>query len=558
MHKPKAKDCVVWLFSQIRHRIPSLLLLMFSGAFSAYLGVIFSVATKDVIDNAVSGTFEALIRSAIFLAILILMRIVFNALSLHLNERLTADFDKDFKRNIMHKIFRSDFSEISKFHSGELVHRMNGDVHTVYAGILSIVTTFSALASALITAIVVLLQMAPLFTVAIVVISAVIAFFTLLIQRKMKQLHKDASAATGKVSGFLQESVEKLLMVQALDVAPEVEKRADDLLEERWKIFKKRKNIHLSMNIGANVLSFAGGLITLLWCAIRLYHGLISYGELTAMTQLVSQLQIPMLTLPSLIPQFISIMAATERLMEIEAIPLQTSTEKSETEELYNKMTGITAKNLTFKYDRDTVINNASFTIPKGGLTVIVGSSGAGKSTILKLLLGIYKPNSGKLYVDTPDEKYIVSRSSRHLFSYAPQGNLLLSGTLRDNLLLSKPDATEDELNNAVFCSAMDEYMAELPDGLDTVLGENAAGISEGQAQRLSLARAILSGSPILLLDEVTSALDAKTEQIVLKRICSLSDRTCIAVTHRPAALSMADYKLTVSENGVTVEPVSK
>lgn len=194
----------------------------------------------------------------------------------------------------------------------------------------------------------------------------------------------------------------------------------------------------------------------------------------------------------------------------------------------------------------------------KGGLTVITGPSGIGKSTLLRLFLGIYKQDSGRLLMETDNGQIEINRSARKLFSYAPQGNLLLSGTIRDNIRLSRPDATEEQIREAVYVSAMEEYIAELPNGLDTVLGENGAGLSEGQVQRISLARAVVSQAPILLLDEVTSSLDAKTEKVVLERICALPNRTCIAVTHRPAALELADWELKVSEDRIVLLPLSR
>ena len=201
-----------------------------------------------------------------------------------------------------------------------------------------------------------------------------------------------------------------------------------------------------------------------------------------------------------------------------------------------------------------TVLTDVSLTIPKGGMTVIIGQSGIGKSTLLKLLLGLYRPDSGRLSIDTPDGPVSVDRSTRSLFSYAPQGNILLSGTLRENLTFTNPDASEEEIHTAMYASALEEYVATLPQGLETVLKENGAGLSEGQAQRLSLARAILSGAPVLLLDEVTSALDGVTEQTVLERITALPGRTCIAVTHRPAALKLADHIIEVTEEGMTLK----
>jgi ATP-binding cassette subfamily B protein len=257
--------------------------------------------------------------------------------------------------------------------------------------------------------------------------------------------------------------------------------------------------------------------------------------------------------LPKLIPKVVAIATAAERLMELDDIPAQVASDPGMRKQLYDSMSGITAEALSFAYDRDNVLDHMDFTIPKEGLTVITGVSGVGKSTILKLLLGIYRPNGGGLYVNTEAGRIPVSRATRCLFSYAPQGNLLLSGTLRENLLLSRPEATPAELQEALYVSALDGYVATLPNGLDTVLRENSAGMSEGQAQRLSLARAVLSGAPILLLDEVTSSLDGETERVVLARIRNLKDRTCIVVTHRPAILSLADYRLDISERAVTL-----
>lgn len=221
----------------------------------------------------------------------------------------------------------------------------------------------------------------------------------------------------------------------------------------------------------------------------------------------------------------------------------------------------ISVEDLSFSYtgklgERKQVIRNVSCTLPTKGLTVITGPSGIGKSTLLKLLLGVYRPESGAIRFHSENGTFPVDRSSRKFFSYAPQGNLLISGTIRENILLSNTAATEEELQQAVYVSAVNEYLDELPNGLDTVLGENGAGLSEGQVQRISLARAVISGAPILLLDEVTSSLDAHTEQLVLERICALPERACIAVTHRPAALKLADWELKVTEDDMKLVPV--
>lgn len=550
--KNRKNSCSLWILRQIRRRIPMLLVLMTANSLAALAGVSFALFTQRVVDSAVAGDGNGVIKAVLLLIGVLAANVGLSTLSLHLEYRAMADLDRDFKRSLMQKIFRSDYAEISRFHSGELVNRLNNDVRQVAMGILSVLTNTTSLVTSLTAAITILMQMAPVFTVAIVAVSAAIAATTLLLQRKLKNLHKDVSASTGKVSAFLQEAIEKLVMVQALNVAPEMSGRAEALLEERWKTQQKRKNFSLVMSVGSSGVAYIASLVTLVWCASGILRGVITFGQMTAMTQLVAQLHSPMLTLPSMIPRFIAILAAGERLMEIEDIPVQEPPQpEAQIQELYQAMETIRGTDVTFSYDRDAVLDHVSFQIPKGGLTVITGSSGVGKSTLFKLLLGLYRYD-GRLSIETAQESISVTRSVRTLFSYVPQGNLLLSGTLRENLLLTKPDAEEAQLQEALYISCMDEYIRTLPQGLDTVLGENAAGLSEGQAQRISLARAVLSGSPVLLLDEVTSALDAETEALVLERIKTLKDRTCIAITHRPKALEMADWQIHITKEKIT------
>lgn len=547
------KDTLQWIYRKIRRRIPAMLLLTVCTAVSACLAVSFALVTRELIDGASWGDQSRIIHACVALVLLVAARTGFSVLGIHVSDKLAYDMDRDFKKSLFHTILNGNYADIAKYHTGDLIVRINGDASQVHAGILGLISSLTGLLTSLVTAMIMLGTIASGFMVLMVLGSAVIAIFMLLIQHKMKQLQRQSAVAGGKVTGFIQEAVSRLLIVQALDVSGEMEKRADVLLEEKWQIQRKRKNIKIFMNTGSSLLTYAGSLVALIWCVSELYQGRITFGTLTATTQLVGQLQGPLMGLPKLIPKVVAIATAAERLMELDDIPAQEASDPGMRKQLYDSMSGITAEALSFAYDRDNVLDHMDFTIPKEGLTVITGVSGVGKSTILKLLLGIYRPNGGGLYVNTEAGRIPVSRATRCLFSYAPQGNLLLSGTLRENLLLSRPEATPAELQEALYVSALDGYVATLPNGLDTVLRENSAGMSEGQAQRLSLARAVLSGAPILLLDEVTSSLDGETERVVLARIRNLKDRTCIVVTHRPAILSLADYRLDISERAVTL-----
>ena len=259
---------------------------------------------------------------------------------------------------------------------------------------------------------------------------------------------------------------------------------------------------------------------------------------------MVNQLQTPFVNLSNIVPHYIEMIASAERLLELEEIQGEPESALEDIPSIYRNMETIRMEGVTFSYERDCVIADAGFVLPKGSFAVITGPSGIGKSTLLKLLLGIFKPSAGKMSVECDGREILLNRSTRKLFSYVPQGNLLFSGTIRDNLLLANPSATEEELQQALYISASDLFIQQLPQGLDTQLGEGGGGLSEGQIQRLAIARAILGNAPILLLDECTSALDEETEKMVLQRIRNLPERTCIAVTHRPAAAILSDWNL--------------
>ena len=241
-------------------------------------------------------------------------------------------------------------------------------------------------------------------------------------------------------------------------------------------------------------------------------------------------------------------LASAERLIELENLNDEPEPVlRSEAFKLYEKMKGIAADDLSFSYDDEPVLSHADLYIRKGEFVAITGHSGIGKSTLLKLLLGFLEPGGGRLTLDIPDGPVGVGASTRPLFSYVPQGNFIVSGTIRENVIFGHPDAADEEIMRAVKAAAISDFISELPDGLETVVGERGLGLSEGQVQRLAIARGILSGAPVILLDEATSALDEKTEVQVLKNLRSLKDKTCICVSHRKAALEVCDRALEVT-----------
>lgn len=545
------KNPLVWLAGQVRRRLWAILLMIAAQVGNALLGVYFALGSRGVIDSAVAGDQQAFFRACITQARIIAGIILTLALLRHLRDQLRALLERDWKQKLLHGLLHGDYADVSAYHSAELLNRLNNDVAKVNDGILSVFPAAAALVARLFAAVAVLGTLDGTFTLIVLALGAVVLVVTALMRRRLKELNKRVSHHDGLVSAFLQEIMEKLLMVQAMDVSQEVERRSDKLLEERYKLQRKRKNVSLLTNTGISLMSYGSGFLALCWCAWRMLMGQMSFGGLTAIVHLVGQLQAPFVNLSGVMPQYIAMLASSERLMELEAIQGQQTPAGEEPAAVYSRMDAICARQLSFSYDRDPVLRQAEFILPKGAFAAITGPSGIGKSTLLKLLLGIFHPEEGGLYLRCGAEEIPLDRSTRRLFAYVPQGNLLLSGTLLENLTIARPNATKEQIEEAIFVSAMDEYLHQLRDGLQTVIGESAAGLSEGQAQRLAIARAVLGGAPILLLDECTSALDPETEKKVLSRIRALPDRTCIAVTHRNAAVELCDWQLQLENGGI-------
>ena len=542
---------LIWLAKQMRRRIPAIALLTAADVGSALFGVLFALGSRGVIDSAVSSDAAAFYRACAWQAGIIAGILLCLTLRRHLHDRLLADLERDWKQRLLHGILHGEYAAVSVYHSAELLNRLNNDVQKVNDGVLTIVPNLCSMAARLLAAVAVLGVLDGRLTAVVCILGAMVLVATAAMRRRLKDLNKKVSEHDGKVSGFLQEIMEKLLMVQAMDLSREVERRADGLLDDRYAIQRKRKNISLITNTGVSTMYYGAGFLALSWCAGRLLMGQMSFGSLTAVIQLVNQIQSPLVNLSGILPKYVAMTASAERLQELDSIQGEPAPVQESADSLYGRMDAIVAKNISFSYDRDQILKGAEFTLPKGAFAAVTGPSGMGKSTLLKLLLGIFRLEEGSLELACGEESIKLDRSTRGLFAYVPQGNLLLSGSIRDNLTIVNPRATEEELRRAVYVSAVEDFLPQLPQGLDTVLGESGAGLSEGQAQRLAIARAVLGGAPILLLDECTSALDAQTEEKVLKRLRALEGRTCIAVTHRPAAMQLCDWRLAVQDGKI-------
>ena len=347
----------------------------------------------------------------------------------------------------------------------------------------------------------------------------------------------------------MQECLENLLAIKVFSVEEKTIGIADKLQKDNYKIKIKRRNYTILGNSTYNFIFSAGYIFALIFGAIKIYGGVpdFGYGDLSAILQLVNSVQVPFATLSGLMPKLYSTTASAERIMEIEDLEEDKVIYTVDATEVYNKMRSIEINNLSFSYDlREKVFENASLSIQKGQSVAISGVSGIGKSTIMKLMLGVYPVDSGEIYFNLENGRMPLTEYTRSLFAYVPQGNMLFSGTIKDNVTFINDSATEEEIEKALKISCADEFIESLPNKLNTVVGENGLGLSEGQIQRIAISRAVLSGAPIMLLDEATGSLDEKTEQKVIQNLLSIDNKTIILISHRHTAINACEKVIQV------------
>lgn len=511
------------------------------GSLVSVAYIVLAMLSKTLIDVATKETNGKFYVYVIFMAVTVALQLLFNTLHSHSQTVTSGKMSVALRKRIFSGLYEKKYAQVSSYHSGELLNRFISDSDVVVNTASAIIPSLCSMVTRLIAGIIAMVTLDWRFGSGIIVIGIFIPLIARMLTAKYKKLHKAYQNSNGKLKAYFQELLVNMPVVKSFASLFVVKEKLGGMLNDNYNLKIKKNWLTVFTSSGFYLFFTAGYFLVLIWGAVGIQKQTVTYGSLIAFLQIISQLRAPLQSISGFLPQYSAMIASAERICELESIEdeLLPISEKM-LDAVRDVFEGIKAENLGFSYGENTVLENCSFYIPRGNIAVITGESGRGKSTFFKLLLGYFEP-SGKL---TFNDTYEINASTRALFSYVPQGNMILSGTIKENLTICTDKADDKKIEQAIETAVLKEWIDSLDDGLDTKIGENGLGVSEGQAQRIAIARALLCDTPILLLDEATCSLDNETEHKLLWNLKDLPDKTVLLVTHRKIEDGIADITL--------------
>lgn len=602
---------IKWIYNQSKIIIPMLIVIVLIGSALSLVGVYDALVSKNLIDSAISGNTPSVVKWLIIMASIMLLNLISSPITALIRTYTSTKMTQTLQKKIYTHITYSNWQESSKHHSMSLLSRLTSDVNTITSTVLQTIPAIFSLSITLIASFTTLVYLAPAVAMVAVFIGPFLLLISRLFARKLKKIYKKIQEEDVKYKTFIQESIKNLIIVKTFCLEKVNLDKLSEIQKKRFHLSMKNTKIGIKSGMTLSICSYIAYFTIFCWGALNLSKGIGTYGTLMAMLQLYNKIQGPFSALAGTFPSLVGAIAATERLMELESLTLENHKDLKEginnlcapkklkffkkdklEEPMYIKLNpsytsskyisnvlnlDINFKDISFSYDKNKpILEGLNLSIKSGEIIGLIGPSGQGKTTLIKILLSLLNVNNGNVYLNinedtTPllaldslseeNENILLEEElapiHRELISYVPQGDTLFSGTIEENLRHGKPNATFDEIIKATKKAYAFDFIEELTDGFNTVIGENGLGISGGQAQRIAIARAFLRDKPLLILDEATSALDPETELKVIKEVKNLSHKPiCIIITHRPLALDICNRILELKDG--SIKEVSK
>ena len=542
-----------WMYTYAKKYKFQIVFYIFLGVLTTVMGLASSVGSKYLIDAVTGQDSGNIALIALFIVAMGLFSIGINAITTMISARINIKVNNEIQAEVFDKILVADWISMKEFHSGDLLNRLNGDVNTVASSILSWIPSLITRSAQFFGILAIILYYDPTMAVIALGSAPVMLIVSKTLMKKMRDYNKRMRQVSSDVMSFNEESFQNIQSIKAFDLVGLFSKRLRDVQQNYKDVFLDYNKFSVYTSSFMSVVGMFVAYACFGWGVYRLWTGHITFGTMTLFVQLSGQLSSSFKSIVSLVPSAISATTSAGRIMEFFKIKDESDLEDDKAKLIQNNTQGkglsVVLDDVEFSYNENkTVFQHADIVANPGEIVALVGPSGEGKTTMIRLLLGLINTKSGNASIrDINGVSCKISSATRRFFAYVPQGNTIFSGTIAENMRMVKQDATDAEIVEALKAACAYDFVNRLPDGINSKVGERGSGFSEGQAQRLSIARALLRKSPILLLDEATSALDVFTERQVLRNIMNMGyARTCIVTTHRPSVLTMCDkvYKI--------------
>lgn len=543
-----------WIYRHTKAYKKSILLFILIGLLTTVLSMVSAVLSKRLINYIIEQRGWHVLQNGILVVLFSLFSILFGAISSRYSAKINLRVSNELRAEVFGAFMNTDWQALQQYHSGDLLNRINSDVSTVAGSVLGWVPTLVVKTAQFFASLLVILYYDPtmaLFTLLSAPISLLIAKPFV---RKMRKYSNEMRSVSSEMMSFNEEAFQNAQSIKAFNLVDSFRSRLDQVQQIYYDTAMQHNRVSVLNSSLLSTIGMVASYLCLGWGAYRLWDGAIDFGTMVLFIQLASYLSSALSALFKLVPTTIDCTVSAQRIMTILDLPREPEADTAAVDAIRNADVSLRVEDMSFSYhDRAAILEGIHLDVAPQEVVAIIGASGSGKTTLFRILLGLLRPDAGSLTLVSGETSVPISPATRGLFAYVPQDNVIFSGTAADTLRLIRPEASDDDIWAALRVACADDFVRELPDGIYSQMSERGGSLSIGQNQRLAIARAVLADAPIMLLDEVTSALDLETEELVLQNIAALPNKTCIISTHRPSVLSLCDHIYKIQDKHLQV-----